>query len=255
MAIVTMQDVLQTVLSQGNKEQNMAYPPGVFSDHFNLVTSFLVTQIAKLFPTSQPMVDIIRPFLMKTIIPVKTGRVTFPKNYRHLLGAGIFVTSDFKSQCDPAAEEDCDDCRFDNDPLGETEKQHDELLIKRQCISQSVRIVDIAEWDNLTRHSYKKPTLEKPIACIFEGDGLKVCPFEVPQVELRYIMQPKTYKYGYKMNPDDTYSFSPIGTVESEWTDNAKEFLVTGITKLYSIYTRDGVLMDGLQVLSQAGIF
>jgi hypothetical protein len=272
MAIATMQQVLQTVLSQGNKEQNMAYPPNVYNDHFNLVTSFLVSEIAKLFPTSQSMIDIIRPYLQKKILPIRNGMIVFPSDYRHLLGAGIFVTDDFTSSCVPdelrQSSQSCspgkqdhpigcetENCVFENDPLQLTAAQQDQSLLEKQCISQSVRIVDIAEWDNLTTHSYKRPTLQKPIACIFEGAGLKICPYNVPQVELRYIRQPIRYRYGYKMNPDDTYSFDSTTTIESQWTDNALEYLVKGITKLYSVYTRDGELKNSLFELSQAGLF
>lgn len=256
MAIATMQMVLSRVLSQGNKEQNQAYPPGIFTDHYNLVTAYLMSEIAKTFPTSQSLIDLARPFLKRTIISMKNGIIPFPVDYRHFLNAAIFVTDDFTTNCN-APEGDCpeDLCVYENDPLAPTPVQLQQNILKKQCISEAVRMVDIDEWDRLTRHLYKRPTIKKPIGCIFEGTGIKICPYDIPQVELRYLRQPKQYNYGYTMNADDTYSFSAAGTVESEWTDNAMQPLVTAITKLYSVYTRDGELNNYLLELSQAGIF
>jgi hypothetical protein len=72
---------------------------------------------------------------------------------------------------------------------------------------------------------------------------------------MRYLIQPETYKYGYVMNPDDTYAWNPASTLESQWTDNAFAKITKGITTLFSIYTRDGELRDGMLELKQAGIF
>lgn len=257
MAIATMQQVLSAVLSQGNKDQNMAYPPTVFTEHFRLATSFLMTEIAKMFPTSQSLIDLARPFLKTELIPVQNGIAKFPEAYRNFLSAAIFVTDDYKSNCQvKKADEDCEDdeCIYVNDPLATTPQVEARNNIDRQCISQAVRMVDIGQWDRLTRHQYKRPTLQKPIGCIFEGTGIKICP-NVGQIELRYLRQPKAYSFGYTMNLDDTFSFDPVTTVESEWTDNAIKPLVTAITKLYGVYTRDGELNNYLQVLSQDGIF
>lgn len=255
MAIATMQMVLSSVLDQANKEQNMAYPPHVFSGHFNLVTSFLVDEVAKLFPTSQAMIDIIRPFLEKELLPVKNGVISFPENYRHLLTAAIFVSTDYKDNCIPEAEKPEGECEFPNDPLAPTAGQIAQRTERRRCVSKGVRIVDIDEWDNLTSHPYKYPTLKDPIGCIFQGEGIKICPFDVPNVELRYIKQPKRYQYGYVMNPDDTYSWDKNSTQESEWTDNALVPLFKGVTTLYSNYVQDGELRDGMLQLKKAGIF
>jgi hypothetical protein len=256
MALSTLQMVLSRVLSQGNKEQNMAYPPGVYTDHFNLVTSYLMTEISKTFSTSQSLIDLARPFLKRDLINSTLGRIPLPADYRNFISAGIFVTEDFKEACEVNPDECPDDeCTIPNDPLKKSPRMLQKDIAQRQCMSQSVTMVDIDEWDRLTRHKYKQPTLQKPIGCIFEGDYIKICPFNVPQVELRYLRQPKVYNYGYRMNADDTYSFSVTGTVESEWTDNAMQPLVTAITKLYSVYTRDGELKNSLLELSQAGIF
>ena len=249
--------------------------PHVYDAHFNLVTSFLIDELSKLFPTSQTIIDILRPFLSVQQVGVIRGEVTFPKNYRRLLGAGIFVTDDFSSCCNPDGDADTspdmaadtdrcghpviapdgDGCLLPEDPLADTYEQTREKQQRGKCRSASVRVVDIDEWDHLTTHSYKFPTLKKPIGCIFEDAGMKICPYDVPNVELRYIRQPVTYKYGYVMNPDDTYSWDPTTTTESQWTENAFKYLVSGITTLFSMYVRDGELRDGMTQLKQLGMF
>lgn len=271
MAIAAMDMVLRAVLAQGNKEQNQAYPPQIFEAHFNMVTAFLLDEIAKLDPVSRSIVEIGKPFFIRKQLAVKGGMVNFPDNYRSLRGLAVFVTDDFESPCDKVIEQnedqdtDCcghpvepvadDDCAYQNDPLARTVELIEQQIEQGKCRSRAVTMVDHDEWDDLTIHPYKGPTLREPIGCIFQGEGIKICPYDVPSVEMRYIRQPQWYKYNYAMNPDDTYYFSRNGSTESEWTDNATQYLIKGVSTLYSLYTRDGELRDGILELKKAGIF
>jgi len=259
-SLATMDMVLKAVLSQGNKEQNQSYPPRVFESHFRLVTDYLLDEIASLYPTTQKIVDLGRPFMKTQSIAVTGGMIKIPEDMRNLLGISIYVTSDFSSPCageekKEKEDEDINSCDLPGDPLAPSLKQIQEKVARGKCKSQSVNLVDQSEWDSRTQHPYKFPTLEKPIGCLFEEEGIKICPYEVPNVDIRYLKMPKEYQYGYRNNPDDTYVFSPENSVESEWTKNAFQYLVKGITTLYSIYTRDGELRDGVLELKKAGIF
>lgn len=256
-----MDMVLRAVLASGNKEQNQAYPPNVFTTHFNVVTAFLLDEITKQFPVSQSVIDLGRPFLKEETGISRDGSVVLPEDYRNFLSAGIFVTPDQDGPCDPNATTEeaaaCEDesCDFPNDPLAPSVTQIVSSQLAGRCRMNPVTIVDIDEWDHRTNHKYKAPTIKKPIGCLFEGTRLKICPFEVPNIQIRYLRHPRECKYGYRLNPDDTYSYDPGATTESEWTDNAMQYLVKGVSTLYSIFTRDGELRDGILELKKAGLF
>lgn len=246
--ILTLDSVLRKVMAQANADQNQHYPPSIFTEHFNLATSWLIDEIIKVFPGEQHIVDLVKPFMEVQDVIVKNGKIAFPPNYRHYTGMGIFTTTDFKSPCgcDEAKEEESDQT---NEGLVGEKKA------KRICVSQDVKLVDIDSWNNLTTHPYKKPTYAKPIACIFQGDGIKICPFDIPSVEIRYIRQPKTYNYGYKMLPDDSYQVDKDTTTESEWEDNAMSYLFRAINTLYSGYVRDPEQRDLALQLTKIGLF
>lgn len=250
MSAANLDNVLQMVLSQGNKEQNAMYPPRIYELHFNIVTNFILDEIARVFAETQQVIDIGRPFLKSKEVAVTGGVAKFPEDYRNLLGVGMNVTIDFEQDCGCK-----DDSVFENDPLA----RRPELIAKDQkkskCVSHDVTMVDIDEFGYKTTHPYKRPTYKKPIGCIFTTSEIKVCPFDVSYVEIRYLRKPKTYRYGYKMLPDDTYVFDSTTSEESEWDDTALQHLIKGVNALYAIYTRDGEFQNWNEAIKKVGLF
>jgi hypothetical protein len=245
--ILPMDQSLRAVLSQANAEQNQFYPVNVFETHYNLVSSWLMDEAVKVYPENRSVVDLLRPFFAKKMVPVKFGKIELPEDYRHLTGGGIYV-NDKKVCLDQPKEEGWEN--FTPDQL----KQY---YADNQVICIDINVVDVDQYNDLTRHSYKQPTLDFPIAADFESDHIKITPPDVPYVELRYIRAPKKYKYGYVVNPDESYSYDPTmeGAVESEWRSNAEAYIFKGLYTLYSIYARDGELRQGGQELKQLGLF
>lgn len=257
--ILTLDSILRKVLAQANAEQNQNYPPGIFTEHFNLATSWLIDEIMKVFPGEQHIVDLVSPFMNVQDVIVKNGKIPFPKDYRHYTGMAIFATDDFKDACgcDEAKEREVNTENVIDVDYGNTSPEQiiEIKRAKRICVSQDVKLVDIDEWNLLTTHPYKFPTYKKPIACIFQGDGIKICPYNIPSVEIRYIRQPLIYKYGYQMLPDDSYQVDPATTTESEWHDNAASYLFRAINTLYSGYVRDPEQRDLALQLTKIGLF
>ena len=234
--------VLQMVLAQANKSQNQHYPPSVFEAHYSLVTHSLIDEAAKNYPGTQSIIDLISPYFKKELVMVKNGIAPFPARYRHLLGYGIYLK-------DEKVDESCQ--KFDKDP---SEKDLQELILQAQLESKDVTPVSIGRWNTLTTHRYKKPKLDKPIACIFDADGIKVSPL-VPFLEIRYIIKTEPFKYGYIQNPDDTYYFDPKTTTEAKWKENAISFLFKGVNILYSNFVRDPEHTASARDLKEAGLF
>lgn len=250
-------------MGAANKEQNQMYPPSIFNIHINLTTKFLIDELVKVYSTNQYIKDALDPFLEKVSVNVVNGVVKFPEKYRHFMGLSAFIKNESgrKSPCDCGDDKDAsmvtDDCAspFDGDPMAKTPAQKKADQLKRGCQSQLIEIVDIDEWDERTKHPYDSPSLDNPIGCMFGNGEIRICPFNISSVEIRYVREPKMYSYGYKMMPDDTYQFDPASTIESEWTSNAEQYIYKAMGKLYAQYTRDGLLADSLRDLSTAGIF
>lgn len=235
--------VLRMVLSQANKEQNQHYPPSVFEAHYSLVTHWLIDESAKLYPGTQSIVDLIKPYFKTMLVRVVNGAILFPDTYRHLLGFGIYVKDDkIPKECEGLGED-------------VTEKQIKELIAKTQSTSFDATQVSIGRWNKLTKHRYKMPQLDDAIACIFNNEGIKICPYDVPFVEVRYIIKTTPFKFGYKMNDDDTYYFDATTTNEALWTENAISYLFKGVNLLYSNFVRDPEHTASAKDLKDSGLF
>lgn len=235
-----MNSTLQKVLSQANADQNQHYPPHVFSEHFNIVTKFLLGEISKLWPTNNTIKILAKPYLKTRVIPVVDGMIELPKDFWRLLNVSIFLDEDKGKACEAP---------------DITPEEVISARLKKRSNSRKVEEVDQDMWDYLIDHSYKFPTLEKPKICLFESTGYRIEPYDVPSVQMSYLREPKEYKYGYIMNPDDTYQYDPTKGEESEWEEQASEYLFKGTNVLYSAYVRDVEQREWAQLLNQKGLF
>lgn len=255
--IVTLDSVYKKVLSIGNKEQNSMYPPHIFDEHFNVVTNYILDEVAKTFAENRSIVDIASPFLMTKEIAVVGGKVGFPVEYRNLLGVAMYVTikGDEDCGCNDCGCDDKDKRDFQNDPLAKSSKQLMKKIERNKCTSRDLVELDIDEFSDRSTHPYKKPTLIKPVFCQFESRKIKVCPFDISHVEIRYLRNPNVYRYGYIEQPDHTFVPDPATTIESEWDSTAMKSLVSGVSSLYSIYAKDGEMQNWNEVIKKAGLF
>lgn len=234
--------MLRSILAVANADQNFSYPPLVYNDHFNTLTSLLISQCAKLYPTNPDIIDIIDPFVrIAPCIPSK-GLIPLPTDYRNLLGApSINVKGDASGEC------------FDAPPIT-TKQEFQTAMLKGGCLRRPITIVSQSEFDYLTTSGYKKPTYNNPIAYFAGQKALKVCPYDVTKVDVMYIAMEKTYVYGYVAQPDDTFIFDINSSVESEWTSAAYEPLFRGLNHLYGAFSRDKSFSDWANLLSQISI-
>lgn len=232
----TLENIVKSILGVGNKEANQQWPPYIIDAQFNTVTGFLISRLVESYPIGQ---DILRPFIKTEKIPAKNGYVTLPEDYRNKLGAGISVKKDSSGECDEIQ-------------TAQTFKS-DEL--KGGCKSKFIEFLPESEWDDRTSSTYKFPTFDAPIACFFGADKFKVCPYNIGVVELRYVRKEKQVKYGYILQPDDTFIYDVNTSEESEWENASFDKLFTGMFVLYSAYLRDNTLMDWSVLLKEKKIF
>lgn len=217
----------------------MSYPPSIFSDQFNVVTALLISKLVKTYPEN---LDQLKPFMTAKKTSVKQGFVELETDYRDFLSAGITAKKDNSGECS------------DDPVVIDTEQEFKLSKLKSGCLSRPINMVDDKEWDYRTTSTYDFPTYLNPVGCFFEKNKFKVCPYDLATVEVRYVRQEKLYRYGYKMNPDDTFTFDKDTSVESEWDNSAFDMLFTAMMSLYGQYTRDNTVTDWARVLHNEGI-
>lgn len=248
----TLDNLLKAVLSLGNQDQNAAYPPSIFQQHFNIATSFLISACVKVYPDNPTVVDILAPYVEIAALAIQNGLVNLPTQnntqgglppYRNLLDAPLIYVN-------PSA---TGPCATEQPPIT-TPQQFQLANLRGGCQQRSIQIMARNEFADRTTSDYNYPTHNDPIGYFFESNSIKICPFDVTRVEVMYVRQELYYVYGYIQNPDDTYYFNPATSVESEWGSSAFDPLFKALISMYAAYVSDPMLTDWSKVLNQAGI-
>lgn len=236
--------VLNMVLALANKEQNQHYPPSVYELHYQLATNYLINECVKRYPGSNSIMDLIQPYTKSKLVVVTGGEIDFPLDYRNILGFGIYLTKDKQNICSS-----------DDLSTSPTDAELAEIIAAKKNVSKDLELVSIGRWNDLTNSSYKQPELDDAIACIFGKRKFRICPYNVPMAEVRYVVKTPDFVYGYSMNPDDTYFFDATKTTEALWEENAIEYLVKACNLLFASYLRDPEGKSYANDLRDSGLF
>lgn len=243
-----LQNLLTSILSVANQDQNLYLSPSIFSSMVNTVTSFLIDKCVELYPQSPALLDIIDPFVKIAAITPSGGIIQLPDDYRNIVGSpSIIVKGDKKGECGDVGV-----------PITNAQ-QFLTANLKGGCTRRPITIVAQSEFDYLTTSSYKRPTYWDPIAYNAgrnnEGKSqLKVCPYDITKCYLMYVKQEQIYNFGYMMQPDDSFYIDPTTTVDTEWTNASFTSLFKGINHLYGIYSRDKEFSAWAMALSQISL-
>ncbi len=248
MAILNFQRIIDNVLSVGNKEQNAHYPTYIAATHLNIATSFLLSEIARIYPNDKNIIELAKPFYKTKVLDVKNGYVELPADYRHLISLSIATNQDASNSCD------CTDIESNN---SDSVLYSPNKIAKSNCKFIEVKMLEDDRFNQRTVDGFVLPSLSKPIGKFADGNTIKICPTDVTHVEVRYLKQPKQYAIGYKLMPDDTYQIDNTSTehIESEWELTAENKIMLCMTSLYSIYVQDTELKNANNELKKIGIF
>jgi len=219
--------------------QNRTLPPDIMDAIINTSAAWVIDNVVSLWPHDQSYVDIIEPFLRTEAIRVKDGFVPLPEQYRNFLDCGAYVTGDFSGNCSGIESQDI------------SNRGYNQAISKKGCVRQAIRIVDQSEWDYMTQSEFDNPTLKAPIGCFFGGRKIKICPAEIHTVEIRYLVTEKIYRYGYIMQPDDTFIFDEKTSVECEFLTPAFSHLYKAAATLIGVYFQDGSIANFAQALQK----
>jgi hypothetical protein len=236
-------NLLTSVLSTAPADQNMAYPPFVFEAHVNFVTGLILTALTKIYPSNQSVIDILDPFVKIELIPVTNGYVQLPLDYRGLLGSPMMFTN-------PRSTGECGQENI----LPLTAQTFKAGQLKSGCSLTPIIIKDQAEFSELTRSTYKQPDYESPIAFFSGKKQLKICPYDCTKVAVMYVINEPSYRFAYITQPDDTYVYDAVNSVDTDWGNNAFNLMINGLVSLYAAYTNNKELSDWSKILNEQNI-
>lgn len=239
----SLDNMLTSILAQANTEQNQTYPPNIYQAHYNIATSFLISECVRLYPSNNEIVDIISPFVSVQRIPITDGLLVLPPEYRNVLGSPSIVVNNGKEG----------ECGGDI-PVITTPQQFQTATLKAGCTRRPIRIVSQSEFDYISTSEFRPPTYWDPIGYYLSNKSIKICPYDLTKVDVMFVMNEPTFIYGYTLNPDDTYYFNLSTSVESLWGSSAFVPLFKAITALYSAYTRDSSMQNWSEILNKEGI-
>jgi hypothetical protein len=237
----SLNNVLQSVLSVSGQEMNAFYSPKIYSDQRNVVESLFLSALVKAYPLNQNVIDQISPFVEVETIPVTDGYIQLPDNYRNLLGSPmIFANPESTGECGQS------------EPL--TQHNFRVGILKSGCRLNPVTILPQSEFADATQSTYKQPNYENPIGYFIDSNKLKICPFDVTKVTVMYARKEQLVRYGYYTNPDDTYGYDPLTTIETDFNSSAFEPIFKAMLSLYSAYSKDQEIQNWSVILNREGI-
>lgn len=234
----SLDNIVKAVLAVGNKEQNFSWSPQVITDQRNTVESMLLSSLVKAYPFDKTVTDMLMPFMKTKKIRAIDGYVKLPDDYRNLLGSPSVSLRPDNKDCHEEA----------------TEHSYDENVRKSGCRTVPLEEVTQSEWDYRTTSEYAFPTYQNPIFCFFGDRKIKVCPYDLGTVEIRYCKLETPVRYGYIVQPDDTFIFDPNTSVETEFTSAAFRPIFEAMLALYTAYTRDSELSNWALIINEKGI-
>lgn len=236
--------MLKSVLAVANEEQSMFYAPRVFDEHYNIVSSLLLSALVKAYPANPVVIDQLDPFVEIKLIPVKNGYVDLPEEYRDILGSPYIFTN-------PKSDGQCGEDITQEQITAETFKVKN---LKGGCQLTPVTIYPESEFIERVGSTYDKPNWDTPIGFFSGKKQIKICPYDVNKVAVMFVRNEKKYRYGYITQPDDTFLFDSTTSVESEWGSNAFTPMFNAMIALYSVYAKDQEMTNWAAYLSEKGI-
>lgn len=240
----SLQSLLNSLLGVALQEQNMQIPPFIFSTWINTITSLLISNLVKAYPSNPQVLDMLDPFIEFMAVPCKSGFVQLPGNYRNILGSPyVLINGNKEGQCMPS--EDI-----------QTFQQFQVAMNRGACLATPIEIVPQSEFANRTSSAYKYPDHEYPIGYFSGKKQIKICPYDLSRVYLLYVRNEVSVNMAYIPQPDDTYLLNTSDPVyqDTEWTSAAFEPIFKALTSLYSAYSRDQELFNWSAFLIEKGI-
>jgi hypothetical protein len=233
--------MLKAVTGVFNINQDASLPPSIYSSIFNAVTGLLLSKLAELYPSDPSVLDMLDPFVEKKVIPVTDGYIQLPENYRNILGSPQIAAKNSTSQCNGLS-------------VQLTSQEFNSNLKKSGCTKRPIIIVPQSEFALQTTSTYRQPDFWNPIGFNSGKKQITVCPANISSAEVLYVKNENIYRYGYIMQPDDTYIFDKITSEESQWNNSSFEPIFKGICACYAAYSRNTELRDWSLILSEKGI-
>lgn len=236
----SLDSILRAILSIARQSQSMFYSPQIYSEQRNIVESLLLSALVKSYPLNPSVIDQIAPFVEVATIKNTDGFIQLPDNYRNILGSPVvFATPNSTGECNST------------EPL--TKENFKLGILQGGCRLNPLTIVPQSEFAVRTQSTYDQPTWEAPIGYFF-GNKIKVCPYNITRLGVMFVHKESEVRYGYTVQPDDTYLYDAGTTVETEFNSAAYEPIFNAMCSLYFAYAKDPAMQNWAMILSKSGI-
>lgn len=200
---------------------------------------------------SQEITDELAPFTKSVNIIVQQTKQAFnllkyPIDYARFSSARILLHEN-------ETIEDCNCETWDGEKYcerAETEEQKQERINKYKdgIVESQVYKIDNSRWSAILTHRNKRPTFEDP-AMTQVDSGFKVAPHDVSVIVLDYFVKPREATFVYTNAPGnvdtgagDYLIYNENASVKLQWNETMIPYFIDELRKVYSRYTRDGIL-------------
>lgn len=242
--MILIDDLYNAVNGEVNTSQSGFVQPNLFDLMCWKVSMKLFKKKCREAERSQEITDDIALFLKSVNIMVTVpngsnyGRISYPANYGYFMSARIYVD-------DKAATCPCPNSESDDTICGKWGDKNAQSNIVLSEVPMGK--IDNSRWSGILDHSRLKPTLESPKMTQY-ADGFKVAPKQVSIMTLDYYRLPVRSKWNY-IAVGDYFQFTPIGSVDLDWTADMFGEFVDSLKILYMLCLRDP---EGFQMAIKA---
>ena len=175
------------------------------------------------YQQTQKISDDLKPFIKKAVVGLSSGKMLWSAltDYVHI--SSLRISYDYTNKC------------------GET-----------NTLRKGVKVVDDAELSNYLDSSILFPSLNYPIAAIYNG-YLQLYPETITSLEITYLSRPITPVWGFTVSSGlPVYN---IGTsVDLNWSDELFNEIAIRILGFMGINLRESSLIDYTEIKKQQGI-
>lgn len=189
-----------------------------FTRDLNDVQEILFNYYQSFFQANQRVVDVLRPFIVESYLPISGGYASLPDNYRHKIEIGYALI------------ENAPDCG---------EKPTIDVCPMRHYKENEAL--------QRAKNSIRKPSLEKgTMGFTYVGNDIKLHPSDLAgSVYLKYFRKPIQVNWGYTLDTvNDNEVYDPVTSVDLEWTETETANIINLMLFYRGLEIRENALIQ-----------
>ena len=210
--MINVNDVYEQVATLSRKAENGYHSGEDFNAQARLVQAYLFDWYFARSEKNQRIVDSLRPFIKEPVLPINSGEVALPSDYRHRIEVAVgYVQNNTDTEFYPAPYID-----------GKEEVRSSRSYVRRPSITRK-----------RFYHTIKASTI-KILPTDFNG-----------VVRLKYLAYPADVNWASQIDTDnDVENYTSTGSIHFEWEPMDEQNIVSLFLFLKGIQTRQSELIQ-----------